>query len=119
MIEDSFPHAFEPDERRGWQLNKNAALHVDYRPQDAVAEVRGNVAWVTVTLHSAWTADTPAGRAKLGGSAWHGTYVETFILVKTPAGIALLPFPLKRKGIAESLDRRELREHRVHESATA
>ena len=28
MIEDSFPHAFEPDERRGWQLNKNAGLHV-------------------------------------------------------------------------------------------
>ena len=86
VIEESYPHPFEPDERQGWQLNKEAGLHVDYRPQDAVADVRGNVAWVTVTLHSIWTADTPAGRAMLGGSQWRGTWVESFILVKTPAG---------------------------------
>src|SRR5271169_3630913 len=66
VIEESYPHPFEPDERQGWQLNKEAGLHVQYHPQDAVAEVRGNVAWVTVTLHSIWTADTPAGRAMLG-----------------------------------------------------
>ena len=51
-----------------------------------MADVRGNVAWVTLTLHSVWTADTPAGRAMLGGSEGHATYVESFILVKTPAG---------------------------------
>jgi S1-C subfamily serine protease len=39
-----------------------------------------------VTLHSIWTADTPAGQAMLGGRPWRGTYVESFILVKTPAG---------------------------------
>jgi S1-C subfamily serine protease len=39
-----------------------------------------------VTLHSIWTADTPAGRAILGGSVWHATFVESFILVKTLAG---------------------------------
>ena len=86
VVEESYPHPFEPDERQGWQLYKDAGLHVDYHPQDAVAEVRGNVAWVTVTLHSIWTADTPAGRAMLGGSKWRGTWVESFILVKTPAG---------------------------------
>ena len=85
VIEDSYPHPFEPDERQGWKLYQDAGLHVDYHPQNAVADVRGNTAWVTVTLHSNWTADTPAGRAILGGSAWRATYVESFILVKTPA----------------------------------
>jgi membrane-associated protease RseP (regulator of RpoE activity) len=61
-------------------------MRIDYHPQDAVAEVRGNVAWVTMTLHSIWTADTPVGRAMLGGSEWRGTYVESHILVKTPGG---------------------------------
>lgn len=86
VIEESYPHPFEPAERRDWKPYTDAALHVDYHPQDAVADVRGNVAWVTVTMHSVWKADTPAGRAILGGSAWRATYVETFILVKAPAG---------------------------------
>ena len=86
VIEESFPHPFEPDERQSWQLNKNAGLHVEYHPQDPVADVRGNVAWVTLTLHSVWTADAPAGRAMLGGSTGRATYMETFILVKSPAG---------------------------------
>jgi len=85
VIEESYPHPFEPDERQGWQINKDAGLHVDYHPQDAVAEVRGNVAWVTVTLHSVWTADTPVGRAMIGRE-WHVTFVESFILVRTPGG---------------------------------
>jgi ketosteroid isomerase-like protein len=86
VIEESYPHPFEPDERQGWQLNKDAGLHVDYHPQDAIAEVRGDVAWVTVTLHSVWTADTPAGQAMLGAREGYATYVESFILVKTPGG---------------------------------
>jgi ketosteroid isomerase-like protein len=86
VIEESYPHPFEPDERQGWQVYKDAGLHVDYHAQDVVAEVRGNVAWVTGTLHSTWTADTPAGRAMLGGSTWRGTWVESFILVKTLGG---------------------------------
>jgi membrane-associated protease RseP (regulator of RpoE activity) len=86
VIEESYPHPFEPEERRDWQLNKNAGLHVEYHPQDAVADIRGNVAWVTVALHSVWTSDTPAGRAMLGGSEWRGTWVESFVLVKTPGG---------------------------------
>jgi membrane-associated protease RseP (regulator of RpoE activity) len=86
VIEESHPHPFEPDERQGWQLNKEAGLHVVYHPEDAVADVRGNVAWVTLTLHSTWTADSPAGRALLGGSVERETYAESFILVRTPGG---------------------------------
>ncbi len=85
-IEESYPIPMEPGLRQDYQAFKDAGLRIDYHPQDAVAEVRGDVAWVTVTLHSVWTADTPAGRAILGGSEWRGTYVESHILVKTPAG---------------------------------
>ena len=67
VIEESCPHPFEPDERQGWKEYKDAGVHVEYHPRDAVAEVRGNVAWVTVTLPSNWRADTPAGRVMLGG----------------------------------------------------
>lgn len=86
VIEESYPHSFEPNARQGWQEYKDAGVHVEYHPRDAVAEVRSNVAWVTVTLPSNWRADTPAGRAILGGSAWQATYSESFILVKTPEG---------------------------------
>ena len=86
VIEESYPHPFEPAERRDWQLYKDAGIRIDYHPQDAVAEVRGNVAWVTVTLHSVWTADTPAAQAMLGAREGYATYVESFVLVKTPAG---------------------------------
>ena len=85
-IEESYPHPFEAAERRGYQAYKDAGMRIDYHPQDTVADVRGNIAWVTVNLHSVWTADTPAARAMLGGSVWHVTFVESFILVKTPAG---------------------------------
>jgi hypothetical protein len=84
-IEESYPHPFEPDARRGYQAYKDAGVRIDYHPEGAVAEVRGNVAWVTVTLHSVWTADNPVGRAMIGGE-WHATFVESFILVKTPEG---------------------------------
>jgi membrane-associated protease RseP (regulator of RpoE activity) len=85
-IEESYPHPFEPAERQDWQLYKGAGVHVVYHPKDAVAEVRGNVAWVTVTLPSVWTAGTRAGQAVLGAREGYATYVESFILVKTPAG---------------------------------
>jgi hypothetical protein len=75
-IEESYPGPTEPGLRRFYQSMKNAGVRIDYRPQDAVAEVRGNVAWVTVTLHSVWTADNPVGRAMIGGE-WHATFVES------------------------------------------
>ncbi len=85
-IEESYPHPFEPELRQSYQVDKDAGLRIDYHPQDAVAEVRGDVAWVTVTLHSVWTGDTPAGQAMLGVREGYATYVESFILVKTAAG---------------------------------
>jgi hypothetical protein len=84
-IEESYPGPTEPGLRRFYQSMKNAGVRIDYHPQDAVAEVQGNVAWVTVTLHSVWTADNPVGRAMIGGE-WHVTFVESFILVKTAEG---------------------------------
>lgn len=85
-IEESYPHPIEPEERRSYQPMKDAGVRIDYHPQDAMAEVRGDVAWVTVTLHSVWTADTTAGRAILAGNEWRATFVESFVLVKTPKG---------------------------------
>src|SRR5580704_739112 len=86
VIEESYPHPLEPEQRQSYQVYKDAGIRIDYHPQDAVAEVHGNVAWVTVTLHSVWTADTPAGQAMLGVKEGYATYVESFVLVKTPAG---------------------------------
>jgi len=33
VIEESYPHPFEPDERRDWKFNKEAGLHVEYYPR--------------------------------------------------------------------------------------
>ena len=72
VIEDSYPHPFEPDERQSWQINKDAGIHVAYDPQDAVADVRGNVAWVTLALHSVWKADRLLMRSFRGASCASG-----------------------------------------------
>jgi hypothetical protein len=86
-IEESYP---QPRRRlqyvEDFKPMKDAGVRIDYHPQDAVAEVRGDAAWVTLTLHSVWTADSPAGRAMLGGNEWRVTFVESFVLVKTPEG---------------------------------
>ncbi|MBV8144159.1 MAG: PDZ domain-containing protein [Gammaproteobacteria bacterium] len=86
-IEESYP---EPRRKRNYigvfKPLKDAGVHIDYHPQDAVAEVQGDVAWVTVTMHSVWTADTPAGRELLAGNEWRATFVESWVLVKTPEG---------------------------------
>ncbi len=68
-IEQSYPSPIEPGLRQSYQVYKGAGIRIDYRPQDAVAEVRGDVAWVTITLHSIWTADTPAGAGHTGSEA--------------------------------------------------
>jgi ketosteroid isomerase-like protein len=86
-IEESYPHAQrKPQYLEDFKSMKDAGIRINYHPQDAVAEVRGDVAWVTVTLHSVWTADTPAGRALLDGNEWRATFVESFVLEKTPQG---------------------------------
>lgn len=69
------------------QKHKDAKVHIDYRPRDFVVQVKGDVAWVTVTLDSIFSADTEAGKALLGGkSEWHPIFVESEILVRTPDG---------------------------------
>jgi hypothetical protein len=45
-IEESYAHLSEPGRRAGYQPYKDAGIHIEYHPQDAVAEVRGDVAWV-------------------------------------------------------------------------
>jgi ketosteroid isomerase-like protein len=86
-IEESYPQARrKPQYIETFGPLKDAGVRIDYHPQDAVAEVRGDVAWVTVTMHSVWTADTPAGRALLAGDEWRATFVESWVLVKTPGG---------------------------------
>ncbi|MBV8461624.1 MAG: PDZ domain-containing protein [Candidatus Eremiobacteraeota bacterium] len=85
-IEESYPYPREPALRQSFQPMKNAGIRIDYHPQDAVADVRDDVAWVTLTLHSVWKADTPQGRMVLGGSEWRSTYVESFVLLRTPEG---------------------------------
>ncbi|MGA8506421.1 MAG: PDZ domain-containing protein [Candidatus Sulfotelmatobacter sp.] len=84
-IEESYPLSMEPGLRQSYQSMKDAGIRIDYHPQDAVAEVRGDVAWVTITLHSIWTADNPVGRAMIGGE-WHATFVESHVLVRTAEG---------------------------------
>lgn len=84
-IEESYPLPLEPGLRQGYQALKDAGVRIDYHPQDAVAEVRDDVAWVTVTLRSVWKSDAPKGRAMMGGE-WHVTFVESHVLVRTPDG---------------------------------
>ena len=86
-IEESYPKR----RNKGYYVEdykplKDAGIRIDYHPQDAVAQVRGDVAWVTITLHSVWTADTPAGRVILNGHERRATFVESWVLVKTPDG---------------------------------
>lgn len=86
-IEDSYPNPLEPWMRTVLQKHKDARMRIDYRPRDFVVQVKGDVAWVTVTLDSVFTADTEAGKALLGGkSEWRPIFVESEILVKTRDG---------------------------------
>jgi hypothetical protein len=86
-IEESYPQLRrKADFVEDYKSLKDAGVRIDYHPQDAVAQVRGDVAWVTITLHSVWTADTASGRAILDGNEWHATFVETHVLVRTPQG---------------------------------
>jgi hypothetical protein len=48
-----------------------------------------------LALHSVWKADTPVARAMLGATEGYATYVETFILVKTPGGWKTANLPIE------------------------
>ncbi|MBS0582234.1 MAG: PDZ domain-containing protein [Proteobacteria bacterium] len=85
-IEESYSHPVEPDLRQTFQPFKDTGIRFEYGPRDAVANLENNVAVVTLTLHSTWTADTPAGRATLGGSKWRAIFVESMVLVRSREG---------------------------------
>lgn len=89
-IEDSTP---EPAEFNGkgwskrWEEYKEAHLRIDYRLRDLDTNIRGDVAWTTLTLDGIFTADNPAALALNDNRAeWRGTYVETYVLVKIDNG---------------------------------
>jgi ketosteroid isomerase-like protein len=85
-IEDSYPIPLEPWPSFFFKA-KDARLRIDYRPRDFVVHVKGDVAWVTATLDSIFTADTEAGKTLLGGKGeWRPIFVESEILVRTPNG---------------------------------
>jgi hypothetical protein len=85
-IEESYPQPTMPGLAQSYQGLRDAGVRIDYHPQDAVAELRGDVAWVTITLRSIWKTDTPVGRTMLGGGEWHATFVESHVLVRTAEG---------------------------------
>jgi ketosteroid isomerase-like protein len=86
-IEDGYPAPVEPNTRRGFQRLKDMKISIDYHPQDAEVHVNGDVAWVTITLRSTFTAGSDAARALFGGQGErHPVLVESEILVRTPSG---------------------------------
>jgi len=42
-IEESYPRPSEPGLRQSYQVLKDAGVRIDYHPQDAVAEVQGQL----------------------------------------------------------------------------
>ena len=86
-IEDSYP---EPAEFNGkgwskpWEEYKAAKLRINYQLRDLDTHIRGEVAWVTRTLDSTFTADNNAALALNDNQReWRGTFVESYVLVKT------------------------------------
>jgi len=84
-IENSYPCPVEPLLRRAFQTYKDAKIRIDYHPQDVVAHVSGDVAWVTITLNSTWDT-APDGKLWNGESEAHPIFVESEVLVRTPSG---------------------------------
>ncbi|MGA7573143.1 MAG: nuclear transport factor 2 family protein [Terriglobales bacterium] len=95
-IEGSLPRKIEDE----WQLIdklKAAGIRIAYRLHDFETHVQGDVAWVTVTLDSTFSADSAEGQKLLPHKDEGGcivgkpcesrtTYVESEVLVKTPSG---------------------------------
>lgn len=77
-VENSYPQPVEPGLRSRFLRIKDSRIRMDYHPRDVEVNIRGDVAWATVTLDSTWVAE---GRAE-----WRTIYVESMILVRTPDG---------------------------------
>ena len=85
-IEDSYP---EPAKFTGegwskhWEDMKRAKVQLHYQVHDLETHIRGDVAWITLSLNTVATADTPEA-IKINGNTreWRGTFVESYVLVK-------------------------------------
>jgi ketosteroid isomerase-like protein len=85
-IEDSYP---EPAQFTGegwsrhWQEMKETKVHLRYQVRNFDTHIRGEVAWITVSLDSVATADTPeAIKANGHLREWRGTFVESYVLLR-------------------------------------
>jgi ketosteroid isomerase-like protein len=85
-IEDSYP---EPAKFTGhgwsehWEEMKRAKVQLHYQIRDLQTHIRGDAAWITLSLDTVAKADT-AEAIKANGNVreWHGTFVESYVLVK-------------------------------------
>jgi hypothetical protein len=85
-IEDSYP---EPAKFTGegwskhWREMKDAKVRLSYRIRDFDTHIQGEIAWITLSLDTVATADTPEGvKANGGVTNWRGTFVESYVLLK-------------------------------------
>ena len=84
-IEDSYP---EPAKFTGqgwskhWEEMKKAKVQLHYQIRDFETHIRGDVAWITVSLDTVAKADTPEA-IKINGNVreWRGIFVESYVLI--------------------------------------
>jgi hypothetical protein len=85
-IEDSYPESARFTGQgwsRHWQERKERKVQLHYTIRDLVTHIRGDVAWITLSLDIVATADTPeAIKANGDVREWRGTYVESYVLLK-------------------------------------
>jgi ketosteroid isomerase-like protein len=85
-IEDSYPEAAKftgEGWSKHWQEMKDAKVGLRYRIRDFDTHIQGEIAWITLSLDSVATADTPEGINANGGvKEWRGTFVESYVLLK-------------------------------------
>jgi ketosteroid isomerase-like protein len=96
-IERSLPTKADDLEWPQFEKAKAAGVRITNRPHDFETHVQGDVAWVTLTLDSTFSADSAEGQKWLQGLkeyclsqatsvSCEATFVESEVLVKTPNG---------------------------------
>lgn len=82
-IEDSYPVPAEFTGKGRWEDYKAAKLRIEYQLRDFDTHIRGDVAWITLSLDGTFTADNKIALALNDNlREWRGTFVETYVLVK-------------------------------------
>jgi ketosteroid isomerase-like protein len=97
-IESSLPTKVDDLEWPQFEKAKAAGVRITNRPHDFETHVQGDVAWVTLTLDSTFSADSAEGQKFLLQGlkeyclsqativSCSVTFVESEVLVKTPSG---------------------------------